>query len=388
MNPLGKTEKMVRFSLIFTALLALLAALWAGLIRIGWPLPPIDLDLTMLHGPLMINGFLGLVIGIERAVALSSSGRTRIFWPYLSPICLAAGTLMLLLSGSLGALLITIGSLVLVAACIVVVRRQMALFTGVMALGALSWLIGNALWFSGQPIYSLVVWWMGFPLLTIIGERLELSRIVRLSKNSHRLFGVAAAIFGFGALFSVLNLDWGMRIAGLGELACALWLLRYDIARRTVNKAGKTRFIAICLLSGYGWLAVSGLLNLYSGVTYAGPFYDAALHTLFVGFAFSMIFGHALIILPAVLNITITFSRQLYVPLLVLHSSLLLRIAGDLLLLPEVRQWGGMLNEIAVLLFLGSIGYAIRKTYQAEKQKRMAAIDLNAKTTNPIAHTL
>src|SRR4051794_13570703 len=162
-------ERLLRFSLILTALLALLAAMWAGLIRMGWALPPIDTNLIMLHGPLMINGFLGLIIGVERAVALSASGRQRQgYWPYLSPICLAVGTLALLFSGQFGVLLITIGSGVLVAACMLVLYRQTALFTLITGLGVLSWLVGNIFWLMGHPIYSLIVWWMGFPLLTII----------------------------------------------------------------------------------------------------------------------------------------------------------------------------------------------------------------------------
>src|ERR1043166_8759909 len=122
-------RRSLRFLLVASALISLLAAMWAGLIRIGWALPPLDLNLPMLHGPLMINGFLGLVVGIERAVALSSPGvqhRTR--WPYLSPICVAVGTLALFFSGQVGALLITLGSGILVAVFALIMRRQTALF--------------------------------------------------------------------------------------------------------------------------------------------------------------------------------------------------------------------------------------------------------------------
>lgn len=353
-------RRTVRFLLIFSALWALLAAMWAGLIRIGWAFPPLDLSLPMLHGPLMINGFLGLVIGLERAVALASHRvQHRADWPYLSPICVGVGTLVLFFSGQTGALLITAGSAILVGVFVLIVHRQAALFTLTMALGAISWLIGNVLWLMGQPIYTLIIWWMGFPLLTIIGERLELSRILRLSRLSHWLFGVACAIFLTGAVVSLFNIDLGMHIAGVGELACALWLLRYDIVRHTLRKSGMPRYIALCLISGYGWLGISGLLNIWLGVTYAGPFYDAALHTLFVGFVFSMIFGHALIILPAVLDLPITFNPKLYLSLVLLHFSLLLRIVGDLLVMPTLRQWGGLLNEISLLLFLASTIYTV-----------------------------
>jgi hypothetical protein len=98
-------------------------------------------------------------------------------------------------------------------------------------------------------------------------------------------------------------------------LALALWLLRYDIARYTVRKTGLTRFIAVCLLSGYIWLGLSGLLALRFGGVTAGFQYDALLHTLFVGFVISMIFGHAPIIFPAVLGkpaVSPTFTVTFY----------------------------------------------------------------------------
>ena len=361
-------RRILHFSMVFTAVLALLAALWAGLVRMGWSLPPVDLNLAMLHGPFMINGFLGLVIGLERAVALASLGQPRrVVWPYLAPICLGAGTLVLLFSGRAGALMITLGSGVLVAALGVIIARHTALFSLTMGAGALSWLIGNALWAIGQPIDTLIVWWMGFPLLTIIGERLELSRILRLSRRSQQLFGAACALFGIGAVASLFHADLGMRIAGLGELACALWLLRYDIARQTVRRPGMPRFIALCLLTGYAWLGVSGLLTLGLGATYGGPYYDAELHTLLIGFVFSMIFGHALIILPAVLELPITFNARSYLPLVLLHLSLLLRVAGDLLLLPAVRQWGGMLNAITLLLFFGLTIHTVVRAARAPR---------------------
>ena len=50
-------------------LIALLLALWAGLVRIGWALPSFP-ALSLAHGPLMVSGFLGVLIPLERAVAI------------------------------------------------------------------------------------------------------------------------------------------------------------------------------------------------------------------------------------------------------------------------------------------------------------------------------
>ena len=47
------------------------------------------------------------------------------------------------------------------------------------------------------------------------------------------------------------------------------WLLRYDITRYTIKKTGLTRYIAACLLPGYVWLIVGGVLFGICGVLLA-----------------------------------------------------------------------------------------------------------------------
>src|SRR5665213_2011666 len=59
----------IRFPLLALGLAALAAGVWAGLLRFGWSLPDGRANLIELHGPLMVFGFLGTVISLERAVA-------------------------------------------------------------------------------------------------------------------------------------------------------------------------------------------------------------------------------------------------------------------------------------------------------------------------------
>lgn len=79
-----------RFLLMALGMVALLAALWAGLLRLGWRVPPLRPTLPAAHGPLMISGFLGTLIGLERAVAL---GRR---WTYAGPLLTGLGALALI----------------------------------------------------------------------------------------------------------------------------------------------------------------------------------------------------------------------------------------------------------------------------------------------------
>jgi hypothetical protein len=64
--------------------------------------------------------------------------------------------------------------------------------------------------------------------------------------------------------------------------------------------------MAVCLIAGYVWLAVGGILwLLFAQLFGAGPRYDAMLHSIFLGFVFSMIFAHAPIILPTITGLSL-----------------------------------------------------------------------------------
>jgi len=341
----------LRFPLMALGMVALLAALWGGLLRLGWDWPIMRPMLPVAHGPLMVSGFLGTLIGLERAVALGQR------WTYAGPLLSGLGALALIvgLPGVAGPMLMAMGSLALVVVFAVIVRRHPGLSEMTMGIGALAWLVGNGLWLSGWPIFRVVGWWAGFLVLTIAGERLELSRFLPISRADRAAFLAAVGLFAAGLVLACATFDMGARLSGLGLLVLSFWLLRHDIARRAVRKAGLTRFVAVSLLSGYLWLGVAGLLGLRFGGLAAGPHYDAWLHAIFLGFVFAMIFGHAPIIFPAVLGVPVPFRPAFYAHLAVLHVSLALRVSGDLAAWWPGRQWGGLLNVVAVLLFLGNM---------------------------------
>lgn len=354
---------------MFLAALALLAGLWAGLLRLGWQLPPVSLRLPAQHGPLMVSGFLGTLISLERAVALSQNQNGRRIY-YLAPLLagLGAVTLFFDLPTAVPRGLSTLGAFGLVFIFVVIYRLQPTTDHLVMGVGALLWLVGNGLWLVGRPVYQVVPWWAGFLVLTIAGERLELARVLLHKKSTRQTFVGVTAIFLVGLLLSLLTFDAGVRLAGLGLVALGLWLLRFDIARRTIRQKGLTRYIAACLLPGYVWLIIGGALWLiYGGQYAAGPIYDALLHTIFLGFVFSMIFGHAPVIVPAVLGIQVPYTPIFYVHLVLLHVSLVMRVVGDLLLWLPLRRWGGLLNEVAVLLFLLITAVAVFRSKKNEK---------------------
>jgi hypothetical protein len=159
-------------------------------------------------------------------------------------------------------------------------------------------------------------------------------------------------IYLTGVLLTIFDLDTGIRLLGIGAVSMALWLLRYDIARRTILQTGLPRYIATCLLVGYVWLGFGGLIAIWKGAVYAGPDYAVILHSFLLGFVFSMIFGHMPIILPALTGLRLKYSPVFYVHLVLLHVALIYRIYGNLALNFTARKQGGLLNASAILLFL------------------------------------
>lgn len=341
------------YILLAVGAVSLLLGMWGGLLRMGWPWPAVTPVTVAAHGALMVCGFLGTVIGLERAVAL------RMWWVYLAPLLGAVATVALLAGAptTVGALGMVAAAAMLVAALALIVHRHPALYTVIMLVGGAAWLVGNVLWLAGFPIYRVVLFWLAFLVLTVAGERLELTRFTRTSPLRRETFVGAIGVLLGGVALSIWSFDGGVRVAGLGMLLLAVWLLRYDIALRTIRRAGVTRFIAIALLSGYVWLGVGGLLEMGVGAASAGYLYDAALHAVFVGFIMSMIFGHALIIIPALTRRAIPFRPILYVPLALLDLSLVLRVAGDLAAQAELRMAGGLLNAASIVLFIGLVAY-------------------------------
>lgn len=142
-------------------------------------------------------------------------------------------------------------------------RREVALHTVTMLLGALSWSAGNLLWLLGWQIFQVALFWQAFPVLTIVGERLELSRVLRPSRIQQILFGILIFVSLAGTVIAVFNIQLGTRMSGAASLFIALWSIRNDIAWRNLrHNLPLTRYIAWCLALGFLWLAVGGALSL------------------------------------------------------------------------------------------------------------------------------
>lgn len=333
------------------AIAALLGALGGGLARLG-TLPaagagPTGPQALAQHGALMMAGFFGSVIALERAVALQ-----RGLWV---PALAAAGALVGWVHGgwALSAALWMASALGLCGLYAWAAwQRAVSLPLLVEGAGALALCIGTLAWWLGD-VTAARLGWSAFLLLTIAGERRELMRLVPLPRWAQALFHplwlgllVApglAAVGGAGAL----PLWWG------GCAALAAWLLRWDVALRLLRAPGWAGHTAICLVTGYGWLALAAAWGL------AGR--AEAWHVLWLGCVMAMVFGHAPIMLPALAGWRPRPTRLALLPLALMGASVALRTLAPWLPWPGALAWAGAGHALALLGFAAVMGWAVRR---------------------------
>lgn len=338
----------VRRVLLLLVAGAALTAVLGGLARLGLGIGfgPAMADR---HGPLFVLGVFGTVISLERAVALGRS------WALAAPVVsvAAASSLLLRLPFAPALFVVAVALTLLVNA--VIIRRQSAAFTWLMLLGSVTLLEGTFAWARGAAVFDVIPGWKAFFVLTIVAERLELSRLVPTPEWARGLVVLFATGLGLTTGAGLLDVDGAGPLAGMMMALLGLWAFRFDLARRTVRQRGLPRYTALGVLLGAGWLVVSGLGLVALEVPPAGPRYDAVLHALFVGYVLSMVFAHAPLILPAVARIALPMHAALYVPVVVLQLGLVLRLVGDLAEVGWLRQLGAALNVATLGLFLISV---------------------------------
>jgi hypothetical protein len=351
----GRSAVAVRIGFVALVATILLAAVFGGLLRVGVVLPALAgagwLPYAGLwHAALMIGAFLGTVIAIERAVAVKLPAA------YAAPLAAGLGGLCLLSDRAVaGAWLLVVAAGVFTWVNVVVVGRQPAPHTRLLLASAGAWLVGNLLFAIGADGAAVLPWWFAFLVMTIAAERLEMTRLMRQRREAPWLLLAILSAMVAGACWSWLSPRGGGVLYGVALVLLAWWLVTYDIARRTVFADGLSRYMAVCLLGGYVWLAIGGAAWIATALGL--PWRDTALHALGLGFIFSMMMGHAPVILPAVARVKLQFGWPFYVPLAALHLSLLLRLGWGAVDAAQ-RATGATLNAASIALFAATMAGA------------------------------
>lgn len=315
------------------------------------------------HGGIMVGGFLSTLIAIEKIIPLKKK------WLLVIP-ALSSSTVILFYLGHVD---IAIPMLIASSAGLAVVygiylRQSVDVPMVLMLISALCLLTGNIVLLS-KNLYPLAFpWWMGFLLFTIVSERLDLTKFLPVNKNQKRLLLYCLGFFVLGILTPFHGS--GSYISGAALVMTGTWLLRFDVIRINLRKTGLTKFTGVALLSGYCFLMFSGVLmiSLPSSVAFG---YDAVVHTFFLGFVFTMIFAHGPVILPGVLGLMVKpYHVFLYIPLILLIASVLIRVMADLNLIPLSMQLvSGYLTAIAILLYFITLILSTRHALKTSSLK-------------------
>ncbi len=348
MSARGRRGRSWRLLWILPAGLSLLAGLDAALLLLGLPAPVTAARLPEVHGMLMVLGFVGTLIALERATALAR------WYGFVAPALLGLGGIALLADPVplvVAKALLVAGTAAFTLLYVPLWRRQYDAPLLVQLLGAALGCAGTVIWLGQNTMDHVLPWLIGFVVLTIAAERVELARITMGPNAGNRLL-VHAWTVTIALIVGVVFPDAGSVLLGLALLAMVGWLVVHDIARRTIRARGAARYMAACILSGYVWLAIAAGALLF-GYPTDQPAYDAVVHAVFLGYTISMIMAHATTILPAVLHIDLPYRGALWVPAAILQLSLVVRLwVGDGLNLPAGWQIGGVLGVIALLLFV------------------------------------
>lgn len=342
--------------------ISLLAGLDGALLLLGVWSPVMSTRLSKWHGPLMVLGFVGTVICLERAVALGHR------LAYLVPAMSGFGVIVLLAplpfdSARAGLALLTLAQLGLLTIYVPLWRRSHDDAIVIQGAGAFCAAGAAALLTTGVHVSQIVGWLACYMILTICGERLELSRLT-MARNralSALCLAVVAAL-----LVSVVSPAIGWRVLGVVLIGLAVWLCRHDVARGGLRRGGQAAYIGTLLMVGYLWLATAGIVCTVQGPPISRSGYDAVVHSLFLGFTMGMILGHAPIILPAVLQVRLEWTTWFWLPAFLLEASLLVRIGiGDGLDRSAAVQAGGTVNVLSLLTLVAVIATHIQPRTRA-----------------------
>lgn len=338
-----------------------------------------------LHSIIMVFGFLPVIIMTERVAGIQTIPEAH---KLKAQVTMVPSIILGVVAETMGYLwnfpiLRFLGAMMLAVGCVIFIVTLKFLRTKSEAKPPFDFMIlsvGSLLLAVIVSAFRLPVDDMGsimllisFPILFILGERIELTRIVSGTKrNGHfrRASVVAATSIG---LFAVGSGEGFGQLAILSFLTGSILLLSVSVSvfvaesqtLRLLLRSPRPlqRYVSGHVLVAYAWAVIGLILAVaYSLSGFELDLYDPFIHSLTVGFIGMMMLAHGPVILPGLLKRNFDERKLTVLPLVVLTVSLVVRVAGGILLLvtysPIMRlivSFSGWLLLAAVLIFLRSM---------------------------------
>lgn len=381
----------VRISMLLFTGLAVLLGLAGALARAGVVsiLPnvvgPDD------HGVLMVFGFLGTAISLERAVAYRSGGNKGPHWCFCAPLFGGLATVLLPATGLVSSMVgskqvadlghLLAGSLwiasmaVLLAIYVALCLRQSSEEVLMQMLAASVGLVGVALWTGHVDAVVLAPMWLMFLVLTIVGERVELARTVFSKPHVEGIVLALCLAVVVASAVQCLRPALGYPFLGLVLAVLLAYMLQHDVALGTWHNSGLTGFMGTCMVSAYAWGLLAAAVWMFAPVQEGGYWTDMGLHALALGFIMTMVIAHADVIIPSVVRRPMPFHPVLWAPWILVQGGLLLRLSGTVRGAQALWKFGDTVSVIGVLsMLLSDMGLVVfgRRILQAKRLRRAA----------------
>ncbi len=373
-----------RLAILIWAGIACLTGLMTAFARIGLSPFAQSHELVSVHGALMVFGFLGTAIGMERGVAYHAGSASHPSWGLIAPLLGALGvvsTFVLALIPTLpqwwpaipGAFWAA-SMFELSAVYIGIWSWQNSLTLIIQMMGSLTGALGMILYACSVPALRLAPLWMVFLVLTIIGERLELARVSFTGRRVENTLLTAAGVSVVGSILILFIPEVGYVILGLSFLVLLITMLAHDIARHTFKLPGMTGFMGVAMLCAYVWGIIGSLL--WTLTPQSDLFSQRSAFALVcfdLGFTMTMVIAHACIIVPAIIRRPLPFSTLMWIPLIGLQSGLALGAIGTLRGSVQIGQAGSVceiLSLLALLILMVTLNLpAVRRKREHHKER-------------------
>ncbi len=352
------------------AIVYLLLALVVGVIKLLTingilTSPPLQV-LFPHHGELMVFGFLATLIPAERYIGSRSMKISELI--HSMPFLMSLGALLKLFSWFNGiALLNEVGTFAIAAGALLYIYLLASLSKlstektsfRLMGAGALALLLALVVSYFFTPVGNLplVLLMLAFPALTILGERVE------LSKFTMRRIGTEALVAGLLAVLGILLSIWMgksllLPASSLLLLALAAYIVRSE---KFIFEGGIKGYLSWHLAAAYAWAFLGfALVAIAYFAEKPQTYFDPAVHAIAIGFVLGMIYAHAPVVAPAILGRRFVEAELSLIPLALLTLANAMRILGALAKTGPVVGYSGLVVVLSLLALAGMLMRAIR----------------------------
>jgi hypothetical protein len=338
---------------------AISIGIWRVTVTRGFNLPPIP-EAWPAHGEIMLGGFLASLIIFERMIALPIN--SLIWVPYVY-----ASSALMLHTANPSVRFIHLAALAGWLLHRWIAYQKFHRWEKPLVESVAFMTLTSALIYPGgltaRPEVALLG--LAFPIAVIAVERLEMSLLLKRKGVLFVLFGLIGwcLLWNVSIWLGIPNLQTmgGLTILMVGSIAF------YDAALRVKQKKieGLHKFLRLALMISYVWLFLAACAMTVSLQISSAIFKDVLFHLIGLGFIFTMILGHAPLILSSAFG-KLPPKEAPIIPFCLFQAATLFRIIGDFGLMKSVPLWqwsgwiSGLIHLISLFVYVTTLIFLIR----------------------------